>query len=159
MPSMSRKSSNGLLRQRRTLMQVNLLLADCQGLEFDIERRGDFAQRFLWPSPWSVDIGKLRQREDPLLLVLGGHLGRHLVQQVEAVDLLRFGVTMIAEFARLALLAHDKGRRLRWKLSCPFAQPIDGLGNARIQRIELHTLGFARERHDHAERWSDGGFS
>ena len=76
---------HGLLRQRWPFMQINLLLADCQGLKFDIERRGDLAQRFLWPPPWSVDVGKLRQREDSLLLVLGRHLGRHLVQQIEAV--------------------------------------------------------------------------
>jgi hypothetical protein len=61
---------------------------------------------------------------------------------------------MIAEFAGLTLLAHDKGWWLRWNLPCPFAQPIDGLGDARIQGIEFHTLRGARERHDQAERWT-----
>src|SRR5271157_3717158 len=106
-------------------MQVYLLLADCQGLEFDIERRGDFAQRFLWPSPWSVDIRKLSERENPLLLVLGGHFERHLVEQIKAVDLLGLGATMIAEFAGLALLAHDEGGRIKWKLANPFPQLVN----------------------------------
>ena len=61
---------------------------------------------------------------------------------------------MIAELAGLALLAHDTGRRVRWKLPRPFPQPIDGLGYARIQRIEFHALGVTREWHDHAERWT-----
>ena len=100
------KKFHGLLHQGGALMQVNLLRAHSQSLKLDIERRGHLAQRFPWPSARPVHVGKLRQREDSLLLVLGSQLGRHLVHQEEAIGLLCFRFTILVELACQAVLAH-----------------------------------------------------
>jgi hypothetical protein len=60
---------------------------------------------------------------------------------------------VVVKLACLALLAHDECR-LRRSVPRPFTQRLDSFRDARVERIEIHTLRFAGKWHDYAEIWA-----